>query len=121
MHEVSIMQALFKQLEELCRRHRATRVVSAAVEVGELSNVVPELLVQAFEAFRTVEPLLEEARLEIRPVPLAAACKECGSGFPPMKSGFRCPQCSSTKVEVTQGEDLILRDVELEIPEAVHG
>ncbi len=121
MHEVSIMQALFKQLEDLCRRHGATRVVSAAVEVGELSNVVPDLLLRAFEAFRPVEPILAQARLEIRPVALEAACRQCGRRFPPLKTGFRCPQCSSTKVFATQGEDLILRDVELEIPEAVHG
>lgn len=121
MHEVSIMQALFRQLEELCQRHGATRVVSAAVEVGELSNVVPELLVQAFEAFRPVEPLLAESRLELRPVALEAACRDCQLHFPPQKSGFRCPRCSSPKVRVTQGEDLVLRDVELEIPEVAHG
>ncbi len=48
---------------------------------------MPELLQEAFQAFRQVEPLLEEAQLEIRK---------------------------------TRGEELLLRDVELEVQEGVH-
>lgn len=87
MHEISIMQALFEQVEGLAGQYDSRRVRHIVVEVGELSNLVPELFQEAFKAFRQVEPLLEKAQLEIRK---------------------------------TQGEELLLRDVELEVPEGVH-
>lgn len=117
MHEISIMQSLFSRLESLSRQHGASRVVSAAVEVGEFSNVVPELLKQAFNAFREVEPLLAEARLEIRWVPLEATCRRCEASFRPQPLGFRCPKCGLADDMDVKGEDLVLRDVELEIPD----
>ncbi len=87
MHEISIMQALFQQVEGLAGQYGSHRIRHIVVEVGEISNLVPELLQQAFEAFQLVEPLLEEAQLEIRKTP---------------------------------GEELLLRDVELEVQEGVH-
>ena len=87
MHEISIMQALFQQVEGLAGQYGSRRIRHVVVEVGELSNLVPELLQEAFKAFRQVEPLLEKAQLEIRK---------------------------------TQGEELLLRDVELEVQEGVH-
>ena len=87
MHEISIMQALFEQVEGLAGQYDSRRVRHIVVEVGELSNLVAELFQEAFRAFRQVGPLLEEAHLEIRK---------------------------------TQGEELLLRDVELEVPEGVH-
>ncbi len=87
MHEISIMQALFEQVEGLAGQYDSRRIRRIVVEVGEISNLVPELLQEAFKAFRQVEPLLEEAHLEIRK---------------------------------TQGEELLLRDVELEVQEGVH-
>ena len=72
MHELSIVRSLFERLEVLCREHQAERVVRLALDVGALSGVVPELLESAFEAFKAVEPLVEEAQLEIRRVALEA-------------------------------------------------
>lgn len=86
MHEISIMQALFEQIENLADQYGSPRIRRIVVEVGEFSNLVPELFQEAFEAFRQVEPLLKQARLEIRK---------------------------------TNGEELLLRDVELEVPKEV--
>lgn len=112
------MRSLFSRLEALAREHGASRVVCAVLEVGEISNVVPELLKQAFVAFREVEPLLAEARLEIREIPLAATCTRCQVDFQPRAAGFRCPSCGAVTGLEVRGEDLVLRDVELEVPDS---
>ncbi len=120
MHEISIMQALFQQVEGLAGQYGSRRIRRIVVEVGEISNLVPELFQQAFEAFRQVKPLLEQAQLEIRKIELQMVCRECGQQFQPLHRHFRCLGCGSLKVESTQGEELLLRDVELEVQEGVH-
>ena len=68
MHELSIVQGLCRQLDELATENGASRVHAITVEVGVLSNVIPELLRQAFLAFRPEVPLLAEAELTVREV-----------------------------------------------------
>ncbi|HSR54234.1 MAG TPA: hydrogenase maturation nickel metallochaperone HypA [Acidobacteriota bacterium] len=118
MHELSIMQDLFRQLEGLANEHGARRVLSLEVEVGEFSNVVPELLQQAFLAFRQAEPLLSGASLHIRSLSLRLRCRGCGHEFSPPRLAFRCVRCGAGRVETLQGEELLLRNVELEVPQA---
>lgn len=117
MHELSIAVGLCDQLEELARREGAHRVHRLVLEVGVLSNVVPELLAQAFEALRQEVPLVEHAELEIRAVPLRILCHDCGRESEPKMFRFLCPQCQSSVVETLHGEELLLRQVELEIEE----
>ncbi len=111
------MQALFEQVEQVAAQHGARRVVRLVVEVGEFSNLVPQLFEQAFKAFRQVEPLLQDAHMEIRVLPLLLACPDCGLEFRPPGYEFKCPDCSSLTCRAVQGEELLLRDLELEVDE----
>lgn len=120
MHELSIVQALCDQVKEVAISHGAQKVVRIVIEVGELSNVVPELLQTAFAVFREAEPLLENAEIESRRIPLKLLCQACGHEFHPALRRFRCPQCLSLQVKVLQGEELLLRDVELELVKEAH-
>ncbi len=115
MHELSIMQALVDAVEAIVREHGARRVVRLVVEVGEMSNVIPMYLRNAFLAFREVKPFLAQAELEIRFVPLQLRCESCGFEFQPQGYRYRCVECGATQVRVVQGEELLLRDVELEV------
>ena len=118
MHELSIMQDLFTKLDGLAARHSATRVAAFEIEVGVLANVVPELLAEAFRAFRASEPLLAETRMRIVQTEFALACDHCGEHSWPERFELRCLECGSTRVRCISGEELLLRNVELDIPEA---
>ncbi|MDR7484057.1 MAG: hydrogenase maturation nickel metallochaperone HypA [Armatimonadota bacterium] len=52
MHEVSIAQALLRQVDEVVSRHRLTTVSAVGICVGSLSGVVPEALAFAFQVLR---------------------------------------------------------------------
>ena len=115
------MQSMFSQVEAVAAAHNARRVARVVVEVGEFSNVVPRLFEQAFLAFRQMEPLLEEARLELRLLPLKLRCAKCRTEFRPRRYRFRCPDCRGSETRIIQGEELLLRDIELEIEEEESG
>lgn len=88
MHEFSMLQAMCRQLEELAYLHRATGIVRIVLQIGPSTHLTPEHLLESFQVFRESNPLLCKTVVEIRPVPT----------LPP--------------------EEIILRDVELEVPEA---
>ncbi len=65
MHEVSIADALLRQVEETASRHGLRAVQSVGVCVGDLSGVVPDALSFAFEVLRRGS-VAGEASLQIR-------------------------------------------------------
>jgi len=66
MHEFSMVQALYHQVEEIARKHEAKKVVRIVVEVGRRSGMKPEFFKEAFVTFQETVPVLKDADLEIR-------------------------------------------------------
>lgn len=117
MHELSLAMGLCRQLARIRRERGATRIRAAVVEVGVLSNVVPELLRQGYLACREQVPELAATELVVRSVPLTLACGACGRTCETDALRLRCPECGSDRVTVRAGESLLLREVHLEIEE----
>jgi hydrogenase nickel incorporation protein HypA/HybF len=118
VHELSIVLGLRDQLAALAKQHGARRIHRVALDVGALANVVPELVRHAFAAVQEDDPLLAGTALEIREIPLTVACLDCEARTAIDVLKLRCPQCGSTRARLVAGEELTLRDVELELADA---
>jgi hydrogenase nickel incorporation protein HypA/HybF len=116
MHEASLVQELLRQVEQLRRRHRASRVVALSVQVGELSGVEPELLRGAYEILAPAAGV-GEARLDLTTAPVEGRCAACGEVSRIERYRFVCRGCGGRDIRVLQGEALILQSVTLEAEE----
>ena len=123
MHEWSLAQTLCDELVRLSDAHRAVRVRRVRLQVGVLANVVPELLHEAFTHMRRAYPQTATTELDLEVLPLVLECPRCGRLDAGSRLVLVCPRCRSTRVTLVQGEELHIRDVELELQatEAVHG
>ena len=111
MHEYSLVQAL---VDDVARqvRGRAGVVRRVRVRVGSLSGVDPDLFATAYDTFRP-HTVCAEAALELARVPARWSCTVCGR---PIVQGERL-QCCGSPVRLVEGDDLILEQLELEIPD----
>lgn len=110
MHEMSITQGII----DLCLEHAGgRRVRSLDIEIGELGTVVPEAIEFCFEACSR-ETLLEGARLNIIRVPGMGLCQECRRQTPLAELYDSCRLCGSSLVSVITGEELRVREIEVE-------
>ncbi len=110
MHELSITQGIV----EICENSaEGRRVLSVTLEIGELSNVVPEAVEFCFEAC-TKDTHLEGAHLLIERVPGRGRCRECSADFPLHAYYEGCPTCGGYKVEIVSGEELRVKELEVE-------
>ncbi len=108
---MSIAVALLGQLEELSVEHGFERVESLSVEAGVLRGIVPE----AFEmAFREASKggVAEDAKLDLRIVPVKARCRGCDHEFESSVESYRCEQCGRADVELISGMDILLMSIE---------
>ncbi|WP_298439979.1 hydrogenase maturation nickel metallochaperone HypA [Geobacter sp.] len=110
MHEMSITQSVV----EICEKNaEGRRVLAVTLEIGELSGVVAEAVEFCFEACIR-DTLLEDARLTIERVPGRGECPACRASFP-LKTYFDpCPSCGAYGVRVTAGEELRVKELEVE-------
>ena len=109
MHEMSITRNIVSIVSEHARDRRVVRV---RLEIGELSAVIPEAVEFCFDVVAK-GTLLEGAKLEIVQVPGLAQCRSCGAEVA-LETVFGACSCGSRDLERMQGEELNIKEMELE-------
>lgn len=113
MHEYSIVQSLLDQCEENAKANNATKVLKVTVKIGVMSGVEPDLLRTAFDTFK--EGTICEHCEYIQNIQLVKIrCHKCNKESTLDKNEYCCPKCQSIELDVIDGEDLMLMQLELE-------
>ena len=116
MHELSIANGLLEAAAAEARRHEATRILRLDCRIGCLRQVDQGLLTEAFELART-NTLADTAELAVTYVGMHLASRPCGYEADLDGWQFECPQCGSTEINLTGGDELELTSLQLEIPD----
>jgi len=116
MHEFSLVQQIIECALQTADDHGSLPIARVCVEIGALQQVVPEALVFAFEAAVKDTPA-QGAVLDWKEIPARVVCSTCNACFEPEDLFWTCPQCNSIGGRVIQGDELILKSVELLDPE----
>jgi hydrogenase nickel incorporation protein HypA/HybF len=114
MHEISLVQAMMQQLSDLATQNKATKVLKITIEIGLLSGVVVDSFRFGFEVLSGNDELVRGAELEIITQPVTYRCTQCGFTEESVAKPDCCPQCREVFFIPEGGDDLILRQVEME-------
>ncbi len=115
MHEISLVQALFSQLEELAAENKATRIHRVTMVIGPQSGVVTDAFRFGFETLASGNTLIGNAELVIEIPPVNYSCTQCGHMEETKEdSPEECPKCGEIFLIPSGGDELILRQVEME-------
>ncbi len=112
MHEMALAESVLAIVERAARQHAAARVSSVRLEIGALSHVAPDALRMCFDVVKR-RSVADDARLEILSTPGAAWCMPCGRRVPLAGRGEPCPECGSYQLQVADGEQMRVMDIEI--------
>ena len=115
MHEISLVQGLLEQLRELAQANRAVKIIKITMEVGPLSGVVADSFRFGFDILSADDDLTRGAELVLITPLVTYLCSECGQVV--TTDGERpeqCARCQELFLIPQGGDDLILRQVEME-------
>jgi len=117
VHEMSLAQAVWRQVEAEMARHPGRGLLAMDLVVGAFSGADPESLEFALGLLAR-ESDWPDVHLRIRTEPLTLVCDACGREFTP--EGFRlvCPACGSADADPVRGTDLRLESLEVETDDA---
>lgn len=113
MHEMSLCEGVLQVIQEHAGRHGFSRVKTVWLEIGALSCVELDAMRFSFDAV-TRGTLADHAMLEIIEVPGEAWCMQCAKTAPVKQRFDACPDCGSYQLQVTGGEEMKIKELEVE-------
>ncbi len=129
MHEMSLVQGLIGQLAEISKRQKARKIKSVTVEIGPFSGVVIDSFSFAYDVLKDEYDLLRGSRLIIDSPTPVLKCPVCGEemdiGSGPsaleaaagpwgLASARQCPRCKDSFMVPEGGDQILLKQVEME-------
>lgn len=111
MHELGIVIHVMKTIEDIAPENHITKVGSVTLEVGEVSGIVTNEFVDAWNYFRKKKPLFEDAELKIIRMQAITYCTACKKTYPTVEYGRTCPYCGSGETYLVTGNECTIRDV----------
>lgn len=112
MHELTLAQGIISLIEQQAAEAGFTQVRVVRLEIGAFGGVEEEALRFCFGAAAR-GTAAENAELDVVHLPGAAWCLECETTVSLAERFAPCPLCGGQLLQVTGGQDLRLRELEV--------
>ena len=109
MHELGITQNIVAIAAEYASGHPVKRIT---LEIGKLTAIMPDAIRFCFDVC-CQGTILDGARLEIIEPPGLARCQRC-SAMVPLELPFGVCECGCQELQIVQGEELSIKELETE-------
>jgi hydrogenase nickel incorporation protein HypA/HybF len=113
MHEMSICESIISVIEQQAVAQNFSRVKRVRLEIGPLAGVELEALRFSFGVV-CKGGLAEGAALEVIEMPIDAWCMICAEKTEVKQRYDACPTCGSHQVQITGGDELRIKDMEVD-------
>lgn len=114
MHELGIMKNVLEVALEFGEQQNVQKILAVNLEVGALSDIVPEFAQMFFELI-SKGTIAENAKIVIEKIPARIKCRSCGAVIEMDIRNllYACDQCESQSIELISGREF--RVVSLEV------
>jgi len=113
MHEMSIAAGLLELIERQRAQHGFDTVRRVVVSIGALSHVEPQALEFGF-GIAARGTCAEHAHFQIDLVPAQVWCMSCSATVSVARRGDACPTCGGYQLIVQGGDEMKLKELEVE-------
>ncbi len=111
MHELGIVKQIVSTIEDLAEQNNEKHITQLVLEIGELSQVIPEFVEDIWKDFRKIDPMLENCELKIEIPEALVFCKVCGTSYHPTEENANCPKCGLKNFRIIDGGQLIIKSL----------
>ena len=113
MHELALTQSILDIALRYAQKANATKIVSIQLILGDLTSVVDDS-VQFYWDIIARDTIAKGAILQFERIQIEMVCQDCSTTFHPTNETFTCPNCESSRVKTTRGEELRVESIDVE-------
>ncbi|OUP84163.1 hydrogenase nickel incorporation protein HypA [Lachnoclostridium sp. An169] len=89
-----------------------TSVASVTLEIGEVSDIVPDYITDCWNWAVKKTNYLKDAELRIERIEAVTYCENCGKTYPTVQYAKICPYCKSDHTYLLSGNEYNIREIE---------
>lgn len=116
MHETGVCRSIVETVEHFALAGHAKRVKTVRIKLGEVHDVVPEILIGAF-GWMARGTVAEGAEMVIERIPFTVKCELCGEVYRLDVHDERtwdCPACHQRAYHLHTGREFLIDAIEIE-------
>jgi hydrogenase nickel incorporation protein HypA/HybF len=117
MHELSMAESILRAVLENSEKNNANKVLEVVIEVGKMAMLNSEQVQFMLDVLKE-DTIAEDAKFIIEEIPIEIICDKCGfegklldADLDPYTPHAECPECKNFKVKVTNGKDVIVKNI----------
>ena len=112
MHELGTIYYVIDTVEKLMVENNLTKVASITLEVGEVSGIIPEYLMDFWQYAREKSEHFKATELKIEKLEAVTYCQDCRKTYPTMVYKKICPYCGSENTFLVTGNEYNIKEIE---------
>lgn len=113
MHELGVVFHIMDSLEKVAKENEVTGISKVVLELGEVSTVLEDYLLNCWKWAVKKRELFAEAELIVEKLPAVTWCDDCKKTYPTVEYGKICPHCGSPQTWLLQGNEFNIREIEV--------
>lgn len=111
MHELGVVFYIIRDAKNAAEENNVDKIASVTIELGEVSGVIPEQLLDCWDWAIKKEPIMNEAELVIETMEAVTFCEDCKQEYPTVKYAKICPHCGSENTYLVRGRDVMIKEI----------
>ncbi len=113
MHEMSLAENVLQIITDAAMEQNFSSVKTVRLEIGQLAGVEADAMKFCFTAV-TRDTIAQDAKLEIIETPGQAHCTYCAMTVHVRTVYDACPQCGMLPLQVTGGNEMRVKELDVE-------
>lgn len=113
MHELGVVFYVIDDVEKVAKENNVKRVHSVTLEVGEVSTVIPEYLMDCWNWAVKKHEILADCELRVERIDAVTYCEDCQKNYSTVEHGKICPYCKSENNYLLKGNEFNIKEIEV--------
>lgn len=111
MHELGVVFYVVKDVKAVAEENNVSRIDSVTLEIGEVSGVLHDQLIDCWDWAKKKEPVTENAELKIETLEAITFCEDCKQEYRTVDHGKICPYCKSENTYLLRGNEFNIKEI----------
>ncbi len=112
MHEASIARSIADSAQTISKDEGINQIEIIFLSIGRIHHIVNEVLIDIFDIIKDEYEVLKRSSIQIETKDIKIKCKLCKKSSILTEPFFICPSCSSTDIELIQGNELHIMSIQ---------
>lgn len=111
MHELGVVFYVVRDVKTVAEENQVEKVASVTLQIGEVSGIVPEYLIDCWNWARKKEPVMAEAELLVEQIDAVSYCEDCRREYPTVEYAKSCPRCGGGHTYLLRGNEFFIKEI----------